>query len=56
VLELRDKLPHDLTAQLPEGAAEIQHIIANYLASKAGTLAMAGVPGWPACCLPMWAC
>ncbi|BBL25756.1 MULTISPECIES: AI-2E family transporter [Comamonas] len=42
VLELRDKLPHDLTAQLPQGAAEIQHIIANYLANKAGTLAMAG--------------
>jgi hypothetical protein len=31
------------------GAAEIQHIIAGYLAAKAGTLAMAGVPGWPAC-------
>ena len=42
VLELREKLPHDLTAQLPQGAAEIQHIIANYLANKAGTLAMAG--------------
>jgi len=42
VLELRDKLPHDLTAQLPQGAAEIQHIIANYLANKAGALAMAG--------------
>ena len=42
VLQLREKLPADLSAQLPQGAAEIQHIIANYLANKAGTLAMAG--------------
>lgn len=42
VLELREKLPHDLTSQLPQGAADIQRIIANYLANKAGTLAIAG--------------
>ena len=42
VLELRDKLPTDLGFKLPEGAAEIQHVIAAYLASKAGALATAG--------------
>ena len=42
VLQLREKLPLDLTLQLPHGAAEIQHTIANYLANKAGALAMAG--------------
>ena len=42
VLELRLKLPTDIAAQLPEGAAEIQRIIAGYLAAKAGALAMAG--------------
>jgi hypothetical protein len=42
VLELRLKLPADMAAQLPEGAAEIQRIIANYLGAKAGALAMAG--------------
>ena len=42
VLELRLKLPTDIAAQLPEGAAEIQRIIAAYLGAKAGALAMAG--------------
>lgn len=42
VLELRLKLPTDIAAQLPEGAAEIQRTIAAYLAAKAGALAMAG--------------
>ena len=42
VLELRDKLPPDLGLQLPEGAAEIQHVIAAYLATKAGALATTG--------------
>ena len=42
VLELRLKLPADIAAQLPEGAAEIQRAIAGYLAAKAGALAMAG--------------
>lgn len=42
VLELRLKLPADIASQLPEGAAEIQRIIANYLGAQAGALAVAG--------------
>lgn len=42
VLELRDKLPPDMAAQLPEGAADIQRTIASYLAAQAGMLATAG--------------
>lgn len=42
VLELREKLPPELGFQLPDEAAEIQHVIAAYLASKAGALATAG--------------
>lgn len=42
VLELRLKLPPDIAAQLPAGTAEIQRVIASYLAAKAGALAMAG--------------
>ena len=42
VLELRQKLPTDIAAQLPEGAADIQRSIAAYLAAKAGALAVAG--------------
>lgn len=42
VLELRLKLPPDMAAHLPEGAAEIQRMIASYLGAKAGALAMAG--------------
>ena len=42
VLELRLKLPPDIAAQLPEGAAEIQRAIASYLAAKSGALALAG--------------
>jgi predicted PurR-regulated permease PerM len=42
VLELRLKLPPDVAAHLPEGAAEIQRVIANYLGAKAGALAIAG--------------
>lgn len=42
VLELRDRLPPDVAAQLPEGTGEIQQAIARYLASKAGTLATTG--------------
>lgn len=42
VFELRDKLPPDIAAQLPEGAAEIQREVASYLASKAGALANTG--------------
>ena len=42
VLELRSKLPGEIAAYLPEGAAEIQRVIANYLRAQAGSLAMAG--------------
>jgi predicted PurR-regulated permease PerM len=42
VLELREKLPPDIAAQLPVGAADLQHVMATYLASKAGSLANAG--------------
>lgn len=42
VLELRLKLPPDIAAQLPEGTAEIQRVIASSLAAKAGALALAG--------------
>ena len=42
VLELRQKLPNDLGALLPQGSAEIQQTIATYLATKAGALASAG--------------
>lgn len=42
VLELRQKLPPDLAAYLPEGTVEIQRAIASYLSTKAGALALAG--------------
>ena len=42
VLELRHKLPADIASQLPDGAREIQKIIAGYLGAKAGALATAG--------------
>lgn len=42
VLELREKLPHDMAEQLPAGAQEIQRAIASYLGAKAGALALAG--------------
>lgn len=42
VLELRQKLPPDIADQLPAGTAEVQRVIASYLAAKAGALAMAG--------------
>ncbi|MBF6630516.1 MAG: AI-2E family transporter [Comamonas sp.] len=42
VLELRSKLPLELSAMLPQGTAEIQQAIATYLAAKAGALASAG--------------
>ena len=42
VLELRQKLPPDLAAMLPEGTVEVQRTIANYLGTKAGMLALAG--------------
>jgi predicted PurR-regulated permease PerM len=42
VLELRERLPPDIASQLPEGAAEIQRVLAAYLGSKAGSLAITG--------------
>lgn len=42
VLELRDKLPTDLGKMLPDGAEELQKMMAGYLGAKAGALAMAG--------------
>ncbi|MCD2511560.1 AI-2E family transporter [Comamonas endophytica] len=42
VLELRHKLPPDIASQLPDGAREIQAMIASYLGAKAGVLAQAG--------------
>lgn len=42
VLELRERLPPDMAKQLPQGALEVQHTIAAYLASKAGALASTG--------------
>lgn len=42
VLELRDRLPPDIAAQLPTGAEDVQRVIAAYLATKAGTLATTG--------------
>ena len=42
VLELRSKLPGEIAVYLPEGAAEIQRVIANYLRAQSGSLAVAG--------------
>lgn len=42
ILELQQKLPPDLGAQLPQGTEDIQRILASYLATKAGSLALAG--------------
>jgi len=42
VLELRQKLPPDMAAQLPEGAAQIQRILASYLGTQAGALTYMG--------------
>ena len=42
VLELLDRLPPDIAAQLPTGAEDVQRVIAAYLATKAGTLATTG--------------
>ena len=42
VIELRDKLPPELADYLPDGADEVQHMVANQLVTKAGTLATTG--------------
>ncbi|VWX56287.1 Predicted PurR-regulated permease PerM [Burkholderiales bacterium 8X] len=42
VLELRLKLPPEIGAYLPEGAAEVQQVVAGYLRAQAGALALTG--------------
>src|SRR5690606_23045232 len=42
ILELRLKLPADMAVYLPEGAAEVQRMMANYLRTQAGSLALTG--------------
>jgi len=42
VLELRQKLPPNIAAQLPDGSDELQHVIAKYLAAQSGVLAHTG--------------
>jgi len=42
IIELRLKLPTDIGAYLPEGVAEVQNIVANYLRAQAGALATTG--------------
>jgi predicted PurR-regulated permease PerM len=42
VLELRLKLPPEMAVYLPEGAAEVQRIVAGYLRAQAGALALTG--------------
>jgi predicted PurR-regulated permease PerM len=42
VLELRLKLPPDMAVYLPEGAAEVQRIVAGYLRAQAGAMATTG--------------
>lgn len=42
VLDFRERLPPDIAAMLPDGSAEVQSVMAGYLASKASTLATTG--------------
>ncbi|RZL92623.1 MAG: AI-2E family transporter [Variovorax sp.] len=42
ILELRQKLPPDLAAYLPAAADDVQRMVANYLRTQAGSLALAG--------------
>lgn len=42
VLELRQKLPEEVGQHLPAGAADVQVIVANFLQSQAGVLALTG--------------
>ena len=42
VLELRLKLPPDIAVYLPEGVADVQRLVANYLRAQAGMLALTG--------------
>jgi len=42
ILELREKLPSELGSYLPTAAGEVQHMVANYLRTQGGSLALAG--------------
>ena len=42
VLELRLKLPAEIAVYLPEGAADVQRMLAGYLRAQAGVLAVTG--------------
>jgi predicted PurR-regulated permease PerM len=42
VLELRAKLPPDIASQLPDGAQEVQRVIASHLVARASSLATMG--------------
>ena len=42
ILELRQKLPPDIAAYLPVAADDVQRMVANYLRTQAGSLALAG--------------
>lgn len=42
VLELRLKLPPDIAVYFPEGAADVQRMVAGYLRAQAGMLALTG--------------
>jgi predicted PurR-regulated permease PerM len=42
VLELRQKLSPEIAVYLPEGAADVQRLVAKYLNAQAGALAQAG--------------
>lgn len=42
ILELRQKLPPDIAAYLPVAVDDVQRMVANYLRTQAGSLALAG--------------
>ena len=42
VLELRSKLSPDMAVYLPDGAGDLQRLVAKYLSAQAGSLALAG--------------
>ncbi|CAN5899191.1 AI-2E family transporter [soil metagenome] len=42
VLELKLKLPETVSVYLPDGAAEVQRMVASYLRTQAGALALTG--------------
>jgi len=42
VLELRSKLPPEIAVYLPDGADDLQRLVAKYLTTQAGALAQAG--------------